>query len=105
MDQMIDIVKDFNNYILQLNNNEKLTKIKFSRESMIEFFSMRQSFSFLTRFENEADFRKYVNISDIFKKSMFYLKSYHEDTNEYNEYNALIQKHRSNHQRFDFEKR
>lgn len=85
-----DIVQEFCNYVMSLINKTKTVKMENTKETMVELFSMRESFSFLSRFENEFDFRNYINISEVFENSIFYEKSYHEDTSEYND---LVQKY------------
>lgn len=90
MNLKTDIVQEFNNYVLSLINNVKPVKFDATKDSMIELLTMIESFKFLSRFENEEDFRKYINISEVFDNSIFYETSYHEDTNEYN---ALVQQY------------
>ena len=88
MKDKIDFMEYFEQYLISLTKEEKPTVLDCDIYGD-RIVKLSKSFSFLTRFETDNDFKYQINIDEVFKQALFYQESYHEDTDEYTK---LIQK-------------
>lgn len=89
MEKELDFMDHFEQYLMSLIKGEKI-KFKNYELDKSRILKLLKSFSFLTKYETDNDFKYQINIDEVFKQSVFYEQSYHEDTDEYMH---LIQKY------------